>query len=141
MPPPTSKDDVTMETVMGSLPDVQKACLQMTITWHLGRLQPDMVSNDHGVGSNGWGRCVSVKGWASGVLSSYWSLNGPFFLSQVPLGHHTEKYFSDPRTKAVLSQFQADLDNLEKEITARNEQLDLPYEYLKPSRIENSITI
>nr|AAA20659.1 platelet-type 12-lipoxygenase [Mus musculus] len=101
MPPPTSKDDVTMETVMGSLPDVQKACLQMTITWHLGRLQPDMV----------------------------------------PLGHHTEKYFSDPRTKAVLSQFQADLDNLEKEITARNEQLDLPYEYLKPSRIENSITI
>ncbi|XP_063124729.1 polyunsaturated fatty acid lipoxygenase ALOX12 isoform X1 [Rattus norvegicus] len=101
MPPPTSKDDVTMETIMGSLPDVQKSCLQMTITWHLGRLQPDMV----------------------------------------PLGHHKEKYFSDPRTKAVLSQFQADLENLEKEITARNQQLDLPYEYLKPSRIENSITI
>lgn len=101
MPPPTSKDNVTMETVMGSLPDIQKSCLQMTITWHLGRLQPDMV----------------------------------------PLGHHKEKYFSDPRTKAVLSQFQADLENLEKEITARNEQLDLPYEYLKPSRIENSITI
>ncbi|XP_032769849.1 arachidonate 12-lipoxygenase, 12S-type [Rattus rattus] len=101
MPPPTSKDDVTMETIMGSLPDVQKSCLQMTITWHLGRLQPDMV----------------------------------------PLGHHKEKYFSDPRTKAVLSQFQADLEILEKEITARNQQLDLPYEYLKPSRIENSITI
>lgn len=101
MPPPTSKDDVTMETVMGSLPDIQKSCLQMTITWHLGRLQPDMV----------------------------------------PLGHHKEKYFSDPRTKAVLSQFQADLKNLENEITARNEQLDLPYEYLMPSRIENSITI
>ncbi|XP_052050447.1 polyunsaturated fatty acid lipoxygenase ALOX12 isoform X1 [Apodemus sylvaticus] len=101
MPPPTNKDDVTMETVMGSLPDIQKSCLQMTITWHLGRLQPDMV----------------------------------------PLGRHKEKYFSDPRTKVVLSQFQADLENLEKEITARNEQLDLPYEYLKPSRIENSITI
>ncbi|XP_055450171.1 polyunsaturated fatty acid lipoxygenase ALOX12 [Psammomys obesus] len=101
MPPPTSKDGVTMETVMGSLPDAQKACLQMTITWHLGRLQPDMV----------------------------------------PLGHHKEKYFSDPRSKAVLSQFQADLGNLEKEITARNAQLELPYEYLKPSRVENSITI
>lgn len=48
MPPPTSKDGVTMETVMGSLPDAQKACLQMTITWHLGRLQPDMVSQDPG---------------------------------------------------------------------------------------------
>ncbi|KAL6039568.1 hypothetical protein STEG23_002375 [Scotinomys teguina] len=101
MPPPTDKEAVTMDMVMGSLPDIQKSCLQMTITWHLGRLQPDMV----------------------------------------PLGQHKEKYFSDPRTKTVLSRFQADLGNLEREITARNEQLDLPYEYLKPSRIENSITI
>ncbi|XP_076398855.1 polyunsaturated fatty acid lipoxygenase ALOX12 isoform X3 [Peromyscus maniculatus bairdii] len=101
MPPPTNKEGVTMETVMGSLPDIHKSCLQMTITWHLGRLQPDMV----------------------------------------PLGQHKEKYFSDPRTKTVLSRFQADLGNLEREIIARNEQLDLPYEYLKPSRIENSITI
>ncbi|ELK29336.1 Arachidonate 12-lipoxygenase, 12S-type [Myotis davidii] len=60
---------------------------------------------------------------------------------KVPLGHHQEEYFSDPEPKAVLRQFQADLDNLEKEIVARNEQLDLPYEHLKPSLIENSITI
>ncbi|XP_036307678.1 polyunsaturated fatty acid lipoxygenase ALOX12 [Pipistrellus kuhlii] len=101
MPPPTTKEDVTMATVMGSLPNVQQACLQMTITWHLGRRQPDMV----------------------------------------PLGHHKEKYFSGSKTKAVLDQFQADLENWEKEMTARNEQLDLAYEYLKPSNIENSITI
>ncbi|XP_015997557.2 polyunsaturated fatty acid lipoxygenase ALOX12 [Rousettus aegyptiacus] len=101
MPPPTTKEDVTMATVMGSLPDVQQSCLQMTITWHLGRRQPDMV----------------------------------------PLGHHKEKYFSGPKAEAVLNQFQTDLENLEREITARNEQLDLPYEYLKPSHIENSITI
>nr|XP_004657230.2 polyunsaturated fatty acid lipoxygenase ALOX12 [Jaculus jaculus] len=101
MPPPTNKEDVTMAMVMGSLPDVQKSCLQMTISWHLGRRQPDMV----------------------------------------PLGHHKEKYFSDPKVTAMLSQFQTDLENLENEISARNEQLDLPYEYLKPSRIENSITI
>ncbi|XP_036751896.1 polyunsaturated fatty acid lipoxygenase ALOX12 isoform X2 [Manis pentadactyla] len=101
MPPPTTKEDVTIATVMGSLPDVRQACLQMTITWHLGRRQPDMV----------------------------------------PLGHHKEKYFSGPKAKAVLSQFQTDLENLEREITARNEQLDLPYEYLKPSYIENSVTI
>uniref|UniRef100_A0A452UGE0 Arachidonate 12-lipoxygenase, 12S type n=1 Tax=Ursus maritimus TaxID=29073 RepID=A0A452UGE0_URSMA len=101
MPPPTTKEDVTMATVMGSLPDVRQACLQMTITWHLGRRQPDMV----------------------------------------PLGHHKEKYFSSPKAKAALNQFQTDLENLEREITARNEQLDLPYDYLKPSRIENSVTI
>ncbi|XP_077021809.1 polyunsaturated fatty acid lipoxygenase ALOX12 isoform X2 [Tamandua tetradactyla] len=101
MPPPTTKEDVTMATVMGSLPDVRQACLQMAITWHLGRQQPDMV----------------------------------------PLGHHKEKYFSGPKVKAMLNQFQADLENLEREITARNELLDLPYEYLKPSRVENSVTI
>lgn len=101
MPPPTTKEDVTMDTVMGSLPDVQKACIQMAITWHLGRRQPDMV----------------------------------------PLGHHKEKYFSDLKAEAVLKQFQTDLENLEREITTRNEQLDLTYEYLKPSHIENSVTI
>ncbi|XP_036197234.1 polyunsaturated fatty acid lipoxygenase ALOX12 [Myotis myotis] len=101
MPPPTAKEDVTMATVMGSLPDVQQACLQMTITWHLGRRQPDMV----------------------------------------PLGHHKEQYFSSSKTKAVLNQFHTDLENWEREMTARNEQLDLAYEYLKPSNIENSITI
>ncbi|XP_070249071.1 polyunsaturated fatty acid lipoxygenase ALOX12 isoform X2 [Myotis yumanensis] len=101
MPPPTTKEDVTMATVMGSLPDVQQACLQMTITWHLGRRQPDMV----------------------------------------PLGHHKEQYFSGSKTKAVLNQFHTDLENWEREMTARNEQLDLAYEYLKPSNIENSITI
>nr|XP_055223291.1 polyunsaturated fatty acid lipoxygenase ALOX12 isoform X2 [Gorilla gorilla gorilla] len=101
MPPPTTKEDVTMATVMGSLPDVQQACLQMAISWHLSRRQPDMV----------------------------------------PLGHHKEKYFSGPKPKAVLNQFRTDLEKLEKEITARNEQLDWPYEYLKPSCIENSVTI
>ncbi|XP_040856616.1 polyunsaturated fatty acid lipoxygenase ALOX12 [Ochotona curzoniae] len=101
MPPPATKEDVTMAMVMGSLPDVRQSTLQMAITWHLGRQQPDMV----------------------------------------PLGHHKEEYFSEPKAKAVLSQFQKDLENFEKEIIARNEPLDLPYEYLKPSRIENSVAI
>lgn len=69
-----------METVMGSLPDIQKSCFQMTITWHLGRLQPDMVSNDQGVGSHTEGKCVGARGWASGALSSDRSLNNPFCL-------------------------------------------------------------
>ncbi|KAM7067818.1 polyunsaturated fatty acid lipoxygenase ALOX12-like isoform 2-T2 [Molossus nigricans] len=101
MPPPTTKEDISMDTVMGSLPNVFQSCLQMTIAWLLSWSQPDMV----------------------------------------PLGHHKEEYFSGSEPKAVLKQFQRDLDNLESEIVARNEQLDLPYEYLKPSLIENSVTI
>ncbi|XP_064351218.1 polyunsaturated fatty acid lipoxygenase ALOX12 isoform X2 [Camelus dromedarius] len=67
--------------------------------------------------------------------------HGAINKGQVPLGHHKEKYFSEAKAKAALNQFQTDLANLEREITARNEQLDLPYEYLKPSLTENSITI
>ncbi|CAK6437761.1 unnamed protein product [Pipistrellus nathusii] len=101
MPPPTTKEDITIDTVMGSLPNVWQTSLQMLATWLVSRSSLDMV----------------------------------------PLGHHKEEYFSGPESKAVLRQFQADLDNLEKEIVARNEQLDLPYEYLKPSLIESSVTI
>ncbi|XP_038624734.1 polyunsaturated fatty acid lipoxygenase ALOX12-like [Tachyglossus aculeatus] len=101
LPPPTCKEAVTMETVMGTLPDVRQACLQMTITWHLGRPQPDMVR----------------------------------------LGHHEERYFSGPGPEAVLIQFRKALGFLEEEIEARNADLPLPYDYLRPSRVENSITI
>ncbi|KAM6959813.1 arachidonate 12-lipoxygenase, 12S-type isoform 2-T2 [Tautogolabrus adspersus] len=42
-PPPTDKDAVTMEMIMDSLPDVSQSCVQMAITWHLGRAQPDAI--------------------------------------------------------------------------------------------------
>uniref|UniRef100_A0A3P9L0L2 Arachidonate 12-lipoxygenase n=1 Tax=Oryzias latipes TaxID=8090 RepID=A0A3P9L0L2_ORYLA len=44
LPPPTDKDTVTMEMIMATLPDVSQSCVQMAITWHLGRAQPDAVS-------------------------------------------------------------------------------------------------
>uniref|UniRef100_A0A3P8SU73 Arachidonate 12-lipoxygenase n=1 Tax=Amphiprion percula TaxID=161767 RepID=A0A3P8SU73_AMPPE len=43
LPPPTEKDLVTMEMIMASLPDVSQSCVQMAITWHLGRAQPDAI--------------------------------------------------------------------------------------------------
>ncbi|XP_004685161.1 PREDICTED: arachidonate 12-lipoxygenase, 12S-type-like [Condylura cristata] len=100
MPPPTTKEDVTMATLMGSLPDIWQSYFQMTLSWVLSRRQSDMV----------------------------------------PMAYHKEQYFSDPGPKVVLKQFQRDLGNFEREIMARNEQLELPYEYMKPSSIENSIT-
>ncbi|XP_029942886.1 arachidonate 12-lipoxygenase, 12S-type isoform X2 [Salarias fasciatus] len=42
-PPPADKDAVTMETIMATLPDVSQSCVQMAITWHLGRRQPDAI--------------------------------------------------------------------------------------------------
>jgi len=42
-PPPTDKDAVTMGLIMDTLPDISQSCVQMAITWHLGRAQPDAV--------------------------------------------------------------------------------------------------
>ncbi|XP_036050652.1 polyunsaturated fatty acid (12S)/(13S)-lipoxygenase, epidermal-type-like [Onychomys torridus] len=59
----------------------------------------------------------------------------------VALGHHKEEYFSGPKPRAVLKQFQEELAVMDKEIEVRNAGLDLPYEYLRPSVVENSVTI
>ncbi|XP_027628979.1 arachidonate 15-lipoxygenase [Tupaia chinensis] len=100
MPPPTTQD-VTMETVIASLPSVHQASVQMSITWQLGRRQPFMVA----------------------------------------LGQHEEEYFSDPASKAVLKTFREKLAAMDKDVDARNATLAMPYEYLKPSLVENSVTI
>lgn len=40
-----------------------------------------------------------------------------------------------------MKQFQEELAVMDKEIEVRNASLDLPYEYLRPSMVENSVTI
>uniref|UniRef100_A0A8D2BCQ5 Arachidonate 15-lipoxygenase n=1 Tax=Sciurus vulgaris TaxID=55149 RepID=A0A8D2BCQ5_SCIVU len=59
----------------------------------------------------------------------------------VPLGQHEEEYFSSPGSKAVLKRFREEQAVLDKEIEVRNENLDIPYEYLRPSLVENSVAI
>nr|DAZ89674.1 TPA_exp: arachidonate 15-lipoxygenase [Zapus hudsonius] len=59
----------------------------------------------------------------------------------VPLGQHSEEYFSRPEAKAVLKKFREELAVLDKEIEIRNQSLDIPYEYLRPSLVENSVAI
>ncbi|XP_004594890.2 polyunsaturated fatty acid lipoxygenase ALOX15 [Ochotona princeps] len=59
----------------------------------------------------------------------------------VPVGQHQEEYFSGPGPKAVLQQFREELAAMDKDIEVRNEKLDIPYEYLRPSLVENSVAI
>ncbi|KAM7067816.1 polyunsaturated fatty acid lipoxygenase ALOX15 [Molossus nigricans] len=77
---------------------------------------------------------------ASLQMSVTWQLGRrqPIF---VALGHHEEEYFSGPEPKAVLKKFREELAVLDKEIEIRNAKLDMPYEYLRPSIVENSVTI
>ncbi|XP_052458881.1 polyunsaturated fatty acid lipoxygenase ALOX12-like [Carassius gibelio] len=100
-PPPTDKDAVTMDMIMDTLPDISQSCMQMAITWHLGRAQPDAI----------------------------------------PLGQYVEQYFTEPAALKVIDQFRKELKELEEHIIAQNEGQELPYLYLSPSCIENSITI
>uniref|UniRef100_A0A2K6MTH5 Arachidonate 15-lipoxygenase n=1 Tax=Rhinopithecus bieti TaxID=61621 RepID=A0A2K6MTH5_RHIBE len=59
----------------------------------------------------------------------------------VAVGQHEEEYFSGPEPKAVLKKFREELAALDKEIENRNAKLDMPYEYLRPSLVENSVAI
>lgn len=57
------------------------------------------------------------------------------------MGTYPEERFDEPFPKEMIKKFQAELSHLSEEITQRNLQLDVPYTYLDPSEIENSITI
>lgn len=41
----------------------------------------------------------------------------------------------------MLKRFREELAVLDKEIEVRNENLNIPYEYLRPSLVENSVAI
>ncbi|XP_038630648.1 polyunsaturated fatty acid 5-lipoxygenase-like [Scyliorhinus canicula] len=41
-PPPTSKGTMTMKDIIESLPGITQSCVQMAITWHLSRTQPQV---------------------------------------------------------------------------------------------------
>uniref|UniRef100_A0A672HFQ2 Si:dkey-17e16.9 n=1 Tax=Salarias fasciatus TaxID=181472 RepID=A0A672HFQ2_SALFA len=64
-----------------------------------------------------------------------------FICLQVLLGAYTEEWFQEPAVKQMIKEFQADLSNLTDIIAARNSELELPYTYLSPTEIENSVTI
>lgn len=59
----------------------------------------------------------------------------------MPLGQHSEEHFANPKAKAVLKKFREELAALDEEIEIRNKGLDIPYEYLRPSLVENSVAI
>uniref|UniRef100_A0A673ACR3 Si:dkey-17e16.9 n=1 Tax=Sphaeramia orbicularis TaxID=375764 RepID=A0A673ACR3_9TELE len=59
----------------------------------------------------------------------------------VPLGTFPEERFDEPTPKQFMKEFHRELILLTDTIDARNALLDVPYYYLNPNQIENSITI
>ncbi|XP_070781616.1 hydroperoxide isomerase ALOXE3-like [Enoplosus armatus] len=59
----------------------------------------------------------------------------------VLLGTYPEERFDEAPPKQMIKEFQAELSYLSEAITKRNLKLEVPYTYLNPNQIENSISI
>ncbi|KAL2094604.1 hypothetical protein ACEWY4_009323 [Coilia grayii] len=59
----------------------------------------------------------------------------------VPLCQYREHYFSDHAHCRLVEEVQRDLSAITAEILERNSRIELPYPYLSPDRIENSVAI
>ena len=57
------------------------------------------------------------------------------------IGDYREDLFIDPPAKSAISSFQKKLKQISAEIKQRNANLEIPYPYLLPERIPNSIAI
>ncbi|XP_034383388.1 hydroperoxide isomerase ALOXE3-like [Cyclopterus lumpus] len=100
-PPPTTKGQSSMETILETLPNVGETVNFGALGWILSETYSDMV----------------------------------------PMGSYPDERFQEPAPKQMIKEFQAELSNLSEAIATRNLQLEIPYSYLDPAHIENSIAI
>ncbi|XP_059917629.1 hydroperoxide isomerase ALOXE3-like [Gadus macrocephalus] len=63
------------------------------------------------------------------------------YMDSVVLGSYPEERFCEPAAKRIIENFQKELSSIEERIITRNASLDVPYCYLQPSEIENSVSI
>lgn len=59
----------------------------------------------------------------------------------VPLGHYPEDHFIEEIPRKVIKDFQGELEVLSTAIKVRNKSLEVPYTYLDPAEVENSVAI
>ncbi|XP_061685577.1 arachidonate 12-lipoxygenase, 12R-type-like [Syngnathoides biaculeatus] len=59
----------------------------------------------------------------------------------IPLGHYPEDHYTEETPRQLQRDFQAKLDVLSNAINNRNEGLEIPYTYLDPKKVENSVAI
>uniref|UniRef100_A0A8C5I9A3 Si:dkey-17e16.9 n=1 Tax=Gouania willdenowi TaxID=441366 RepID=A0A8C5I9A3_GOUWI len=100
-PPPTTKGQSSMETILETLPNIGESVQFASFVLVLSEKYSDMVE----------------------------------------LGAYPDERFDEPAPKRMIREFQAELSCLSELIQTRNAGLELPYTYLDPTHIENSITI
>ncbi|XP_036416296.1 polyunsaturated fatty acid lipoxygenase ALOX15B-like [Colossoma macropomum] len=58
-----------------------------------------------------------------------------------PLGHYPEELFGEEAPLKLIAQFKSALQDLEMKIDTRNKKLVLPYIYMNPRNVDNSVAI
>ncbi|ROI42825.1 Hydroperoxide isomerase ALOXE3 [Anabarilius grahami] len=58
-----------------------------------------------------------------------------------PLGHFPENLYDEDVPCKLIEEFQKDLRELSDLIEERNKKLELPYTYLNPKNVDNSVAI
>ena len=136
-----------METILETLPNVGETVRFAALNWLFSDNYKDTVSlvlmntyiriimtYPHFCGSHVCFFLAEMLG-----LSNFLSCFLSFW--QVFMGTYPEEQFDEPAVKQMIQKFQAELSSLSEAIDARNSNLAVPYTYLNPAQIENSITI
>ncbi|XP_062456867.1 hydroperoxide isomerase ALOXE3-like [Rhea pennata] len=83
---------------------------------------------------------VSAVNTTCVTLAVLWVLrNEP--LDMRPLGCYPEEHFTEEAPRRLIAAFQRRLARISRDIRARNAGLALPYAYLDPAQVENSVAI
>ncbi|KAF6726834.1 Arachidonate 15-lipoxygenase B [Oryzias melastigma] len=74
------------------------------------------------------------------TLATIWLLSKTGFDARY-LGNYVEEHFTEEFPRQKIRAFQDELSQLSKKIENRNQSLDVPYKYLDPSQVENSVSL
>ncbi|KAF1395303.1 hypothetical protein PFLUV_G00010140 [Perca fluviatilis] len=80
------------------------------------------------------------KGTTAKTMASLWLLSkepSDF----VPLGQYPEDHFSERLPCGLIKIFKGELEVLSARINIRNKKLDVPYIYMDPTKVENSVAL
>lgn len=165
LPPPTKKGEATEATMLNTLPDVNATVQGMATLWLLSQKSSDFVSEKNFFGLNFKLQLYlcwhGLQKWKINNVYCTWNLpknvssllfeapqrnpNSPnlkfHWSHQVPLGHYPEDHFIEDTPRRMIQDFQRQLEVLSGAIKDRNKHLEVPYTYLDPVEVENSVAI
>ncbi|PIO15287.1 hypothetical protein AB205_0195900 [Aquarana catesbeiana] len=154
-PPPTAKG-ATMQVILKALPDVNTTALGMTTVWTLSNEPSDRVDKQVLQFSTlvliAWcshtflasisleATAVVIKGLEQGSGSTGIPVDAEHFHKR-RLGNYRTIRFTERTPHQFIKEFHVKLAEISKCIQERNKTMHLPYPYLDPSEIENSVSI